>query len=122
MSKSPNDHQKVISFIKEYRPSPPPGTATLESQLLTKISQESSPYYYKNSWRVWLIFSALVASLGGIWAGHRWSQPSYELTENPNDLEAFMVETWQGTMGESSLYSDWSIVETSNTKYLVSTP
>lgn len=122
MSKSPNDHQKVVSFIKEYRPLPPPGTVTLESQLISKISQKSSDYHSSNNLRKWLMFTALITSGAAIVAGYRSFEPSYQLTENTAELETFMVETWQGTMKESSLYSDWAIIENPHRPYLVSSP
>ncbi len=122
MSKTPHDNQKVVSFIKQYRPLPPPGTATLETQLLTKIAQKSSHYHSRNIVRRWLIPSALVASLTAIWGGYRWLQPSYQFSDNSTNIELFLVESWQGTMEQSSLYSDWLLLQNPEREYLVSHP
>ncbi|HAC63968.1 MAG TPA: hypothetical protein DCF68_10625 [Cyanothece sp. UBA12306] len=122
MSKIPNDYHKVVSFIKQNRPLPPPESATLENQLFHKISRTSTTYNQKNSLKLWLLFGALTVSLATIWGGHRWFQPSYQITKKTRNLEAFMVEGWQGTMGESSLDSDWLPLDNSPQEYLVYTP
>lgn len=131
MSESPKDHQKVISFLKQYRPLPPAGNPSLESQLIHQVSRESQSNYRKAHLWIWLIPGAVIASLAAIGSHERWFQPAYQLgdRENSTELETFMVESWQETMGEMStetsyrtLYSDWLALENPEKQYVVSSP
>ncbi len=132
MSESPRDeHQNVISFLKQYRPLPPPENPSLEKQLIHQVSQESQDKRYKNRLWILLIPGAVVASLAAMGSNYRWFQPSYQWggRGNVTELETFMVESWQETLGEMPsthpyrpLYSEWLLLGSPEKKYLVSSP
>lgn len=128
MSQSPHDDRELISFLKQYRPLPPPGTQKIETQLLARVAREPFPHRQRVELR-WIIPITLAASLGSILAGSRWNQPSYQLTSNSAELETFMVNTWQGTTNESfaealssPVDSEWLLLGNLETQYVVSSP
>ncbi|MEA5509239.1 hypothetical protein VB715_05620 [Crocosphaera sp. UHCC 0190] len=133
MSQFPHDDRELISFLQRYRPLPPPPKATLEKQLFSRIVRESQSCQ-KTQLR-WLIPSAMLATLLGIWGGYNLLQPSpyQQFMKGSTELEAaeiedFMVNSWQQTISiteESSpqvIYSQWLSLGNLETQYLVSQP
>ena len=134
MSQFPKDDRELISFLQQYRPSPPPGDSTLETQIYLRISHESQ--HRKNSQLIWLIPSIITTSLLAIWGVYNLMKPSeYEqfVQQSQNlqtaEIEDFMINTWEGTINTSpwenpnqSVYYQWISLDNNGYQYLVSQP
>ncbi len=134
MSQFPKDDRELISFLQQYRPSPPPENSALEKQIYLRISHESQ--HHKTHQLRWLIPSLITASLLAVWGVYNLMKPSeYEQfvqesqTIETAEIEDFMINAWEETMNTSpwensnqSIYYQWISVDNQNHQYLVSTP
>lgn len=110
MNQFPHDHddQKLVAFLREHRPLPPPVKDGFEDQLRSKINllpQAQPPLSRRGLCLV--IPSAIAASLLLVWGAMRWLAPPPQFAQKASDeeLEAFLIDGWYGTMGETS-YTD----------------
>ncbi|GBF81273.1 hypothetical protein [Aphanothece sacrum] len=131
MSQSPHDNRKLVDFLKKYRPLPPPISPKLETQLFATLPRKSQTRPSLSRLWPWLIPGALVLGMTAIGSQSRWQEPSLQLgTGNDSEeLEAFMVSNWQGTIGEGyaevstpPVYGQWMLLENSATPSEVSHP
>jgi len=96
----PSDDDRLVEFLRQHRPAPPPAAPNLEIQILASIDAGSKlPVPHRRSRpRQWLATSALAASalivLGG-WVGWRtrW-QPDTTMAT----VDEFLTETWYGSV------------------------
>ena len=107
MNKFPNDHddQKLIAFLKKHRSLPPSADNKFEMELMNKINQlpqEKTQPSQRPS--LWIIPSAIAASLILLWGGINWLSPSPQTAQVATDeeLEEFLLNGWYGAMGETS--------------------
>ncbi|MDJ0509609.1 MAG: hypothetical protein QNJ64_10195 [Crocosphaera sp.] len=134
MSQFPKDDRELISFLQQYRPSPPPGDSSLEKQIYLKISRESQKS--KTDSIRWFISGTIVTTLLGIWGLSNIIKPSdyqkfvqqSQVTQTA-EIEDFMVNTWEDTMNTSSwetpnqsVYYQWISLDDLPNHYLVSHP
>jgi hypothetical protein len=110
MNQFPHDHddQKLIAFLQENHPLPPPVKDGFEDQLMEKINllPQAKPQLSRR--RLFLVIpSAIAASLLLVWGAMRWLSPPprFAQTVSDEELEAFLIDGWYGTMGETS-YTD----------------
>ena len=100
MRKFPPDDDKLVAFIREYRPMPPPSSVNLEQQLIGMVKK--TPICEQQSdKRRWLISGACMVSLLLFWVGWRWSAPQPQVAVTTEELETFLVESWQTTFVDS---------------------
>lgn len=138
----PEDDQKLLDFLRQYRPTPPSPPQSLENSLLAQISKlppsSSRPAYF-----FWFI-PVMIAFVGiGVWGLYRSLNPNSQmavinsapLTEkipqqdlesfssservSSSDLETFFIESWtstiEGTSNESeNLEVSWYALIDSN--------
>jgi hypothetical protein len=90
---SPED-DKVVNFLRRYRPSLPPRPIDEEEQLMQMIRGEKPV----NSLKLppllgWITGITALSVL--IVASYRWSDPHPQLSQiSDEELEAFLVESW----------------------------
>ena len=97
----PKDDRNLVAFLQQYRPIPPPASASTEAELMELIDREES----RNSLKIKPIIAiASSAIIGAIFSfvGYRSVTPSYTNAQ----LESFMVNSWDGTVGQTS-DNDW---------------
>ena len=105
-----DDDRDLVAFLKQHRPIPPPAPASSEQDLMATIALTESR---KKTWKIKpLITIASVAVAGAIvsWLGFdRSLRPTYTNAQ----LESFMVNSWDSTVGEtpSSSFEDWFVEE-----------
>ena len=100
MRKFPSDDDKLVAFIREYRPMPPPSSVNLEQRLIEMVNKTpicESPSYKRR----WLIPGACMVSVLLLWVGWRWSTPQPQIAATTEELETFLVESWQTTFVDS---------------------
>ena len=116
--KFPSDDDKLVAFIRTYRPVPPPGSVHLEQRLLATVSKTPISRQ-RHAKRQWFIPGACLASLLLVWVGWRWHSPQPQVAVNAEELETFFVENWQTTFVDSmspfqyvnnSNELDWSVL------------
>jgi hypothetical protein len=102
---------RLVQFLHQYRPCPPPETRGLEDQILAEI-QSLNPESLRGQRRrkVWLfgaIAASLILGIGGYagWSTQMASQPLSE--EEIASLDRFLQTTWEGTVSPSSQESVW---------------
>jgi hypothetical protein len=90
---SPED-DKVVNFLRRYRPSLPPRPIDEEEQLMQMIRGERSVTSPKlPSLLGWITGITALSAL--IFASYRWSDPHPQLSQiSDEQLEAFLVESW----------------------------
>lgn len=98
------DDQNLITFLKQHRPLPPVVNSNFEADLMLKINQ-SPQANSQTSYRhfLFLMYGA-IAGLVLVWGGMDWFSSKYQTAKITSDqeLEAFLLDGWYGTMGETS--------------------
>ena len=125
MNQFPNDDEKLVAFVRQNRPVPPPAAANFEEQLLEGIDRQPIPSQQPRHRVFWAIPSAVAAGLLLAWGGYRLLNPA----TNTAELEVFLVNSWNGAIGETSLTSqtespeaDWLLLSDLETDSLSSNP
>jgi hypothetical protein len=96
---SPED-DKVVNFLRQYRPSLPPPQTDREEQLMQMIRVEKQINSTKS-----LPLSGLITGIAAlsilIFGSYRWSHPQPHLSQiSDTELEAFLVESWDHSINE----------------------
>ena len=123
--------QKLVNFLKQYRPNVPEATPDFEQELLAAIDRDDAvarefnylgqPQFTRSSKRSgilcspkWAFPSAIAAGLLVFWSGYRVLVPAQLHADEAAHLEAFLVNNWEGVLndsrGENSLdrsQTDW---------------
>jgi hypothetical protein len=90
---SPED-EKVVNFLRRYRPSLPPRPIDQEEQLMQMIREEK-PVTWPKSLPLLGWITGITALSVLIVASYRWSDPHPQLGQiSDEQLEAFLVESW----------------------------
>jgi hypothetical protein len=90
---SPED-DKVVNFLRRYRPSLPPRPIDEEEQLMQMIREEK-PVHFPKSLPLLGFITGITALSVLIFASYRWSHPHPQLGQiSDEQLEAFLVESW----------------------------
>jgi hypothetical protein len=105
---SPED-DKVVNFLRRYRPSLPPRPIDQEEQLMQMIRGEK-PVTSPKSLPLLGLITGITALSALIFASYRWSHPHPQLGQiSDEELEAFLVESWNHSIAPpiaaSSVYS-----------------
>ncbi len=111
MKKNFYEEQKLVTFLKQYRPAPPATNIHIEEQLLAIVSQERLS---KSSNWLWVIPGAIATGLLLIYGSLIRDNFVLKIAKQTEDLEAFMVNSWQGSMDDNqelneiyNLETDW---------------
>jgi hypothetical protein len=111
----PQDEKKLVAFVRRYRPVPPPAAVGLERQVMSLVEREVLTCQKRLKLR-WLVPSIGAVSLLLAWGGYHWFAPAPQpqFATNSEELETFLVQSWQGTLGEptnafqpASVEADW---------------
>ena len=103
MIRFPQDDEKLVAFVRRHRPVPPPAAMGLEQQLMQRVEKEAIDCHKTAKIR-FLIPATCAAAL--IFAGgvHNWFAQQHQLQftvrSQDQELETFLRESWQGTVGE----------------------
>ncbi len=90
---SPED-DKVVNFLRRYRPSLPPRPIDQEEQLMQMIREEK-PVNSPKLLPLLGLITGITALSVLIVASYRWSDPHPQLSQiSDEELEAFLVESW----------------------------
>ncbi|TRU93215.1 MAG: hypothetical protein EWV76_00795 [Microcystis novacekii Mn_MB_F_20050700_S1] len=90
---SPED-DKVVNFLRRYRPSLPPRPIDEEEQLMQMIRGER-PVTSPKLLPLLGLITGITALSSLIFASYRWSHPHPQLGQiSDEELEAFLVESW----------------------------
>ena len=105
---SPED-DKVVNFLRRYRPSLPPRPIDEEEQLMQMIRGER-PVNSPKLLPLLGLITGITALSALIFASSRWSDPHPQLSQiSDEQLEAFLVDSWNHSIAPpiaaSSVYS-----------------
>ncbi|MBD1838092.1 hypothetical protein [Coleofasciculus sp. FACHB-501] len=119
MTQFPDDDKPLVEFLRQHRGHIPPSAPDLESQIMQAVA--SAPPQPQWRRQIWILPSALVASLLVTWAGYRVLVPNTASTASTNtaELEAFLATNWDSVVaGETPASSssqdaeaDWLLSE-----------
>jgi hypothetical protein len=123
MTHFPHDDEPLIQFLKQHRPIPPITASSVEKQLMQWVAKEPNLASDQRISLLWLILSA-IATVGLVtWLGWRGSHSSFGIAAQSEELESFVIESWNGSLEELSyapketkLENAWFILEESDTK------
>jgi hypothetical protein len=128
MTHLPDDDERLISFLKQYHPVPPPAKADLEMQLMELVTREPPPIKHSHQF-FWIISSAMAGSLVLAIGGYRFFTPTPKMAANPEELETFLVDNWNSSVEEiptiTPMYTaetNWLMLSEPETRYVVSHP
>ena len=102
MTQFPNNDEKLVTFLREHCPLPPPARADAEEQLMGLVEKQSILSQKSRQAFFWLVPSAIAACILLAWGSCRWLNPPPQIATNSDELEAFLVNNWEGVMGETS--------------------
>ena len=122
MSKFSNsDDEKLVAFLRQNCPFAPPEKTNLEEQLMEQI--EGEPLLPRPSLRFidsirktkLAVFTA--ASFLLAWSGYSFFTPSPRIAIYSNELDTFLVNSWNGALGDTSfvfqtetLEEEWQLI------------
>jgi hypothetical protein len=99
---SPED-EKVVNFLRQYRPQLSPSETDREKQLMLIIAQEAK-VRQKRQIPLFGVITSFTALFMLIFASYRWFNPHPQITNvSDEELEAFLVESWGNTIEEPIL-------------------
>jgi hypothetical protein len=108
----PSDDDRLIQFLHQNRPEPPPAPMELESQILATISSQAvcdslqSRYYQQQ--RLWLIPAFFAASLLIFaWNGYRMLTTPKFSTSEVATLETFLETNWNSVNNSQPVENEW---------------
>ena len=88
------EDEKVVNFLRRYRPSLPPRPIDEEKQLMQMIREEK-PVNFPKLLPLLGWITGITALSALIFASSRWSDPHPQLSQiSDEELEAFLVESW----------------------------
>ncbi|MGK7872592.1 MAG: hypothetical protein AB4426_04565 [Xenococcaceae cyanobacterium] len=130
MTKFPNEDEKLVAFLRQHRPVPPPAAANFEEQLMMELVQRQPiPSQGKRYPFLWAVFSAIAAGLLLTWGGYRLLNHSPQIAADTDELETFLVNNWNAAIGETSFESqtysseaDWLLLADPETDSVFSNP
>ena len=129
--KDSNSDEKLVNFLKQYRPNVPEAAPDFEQELLAAIDRNDAaaielnsrgePQFTRSSKRSgivgfpkWALPSAIAAGMLVFWSGYRVLVPAQFHADEAAHLEVFLVNNWEGVLndspGETSLdrpQTDW---------------
>ena len=123
---SPED-DKVVNFLRRYRPSLPPRPIDEEEQLMQMIRGER-PVTSPKLLPLLGLITGITALSSLIFASYRWSDPHPQLVQiSDEELEAFLVESWNHSIAPPiaapSVYSSpWMILNEPQLTYSTYNP
>ncbi|MGK7947123.1 MAG: hypothetical protein AB4058_21910 [Microcystaceae cyanobacterium] len=110
----PTDDDTFVAFLKTYQPSVPPASPQLESRLMAEIS--GHPRRKNQGFALLTLASAILAGLAIGGAVLQRNTLSPQIAISVDDLEHFLVEGWEQTLGHPL---DVSYAETTNEEWLL---
>lgn len=115
----PSDDESFVTFVKTYQPSVPPASSNLENQLMAEVKQCNNPKLHKISVLALGIVTITGLGLSGLF-GQRM-QLSPQATVSHEEIESFLVQGWEETVGDESELSsssypaeNWSLLSESS--------
>jgi hypothetical protein len=107
MNNLPPDDEKLVEFLRQYRPVPPPASPDAEERLLAAIDSEPQIWQSRYSFR-WAIPALVAAGVLFVWGGIRLFTPltlpqgqvadrNRDATDTA-DIEEFMFSSWNGAI------------------------
>ena len=102
MTQQPIDDQPLVTFLRQHCPAPPLPAPDLEERILAAVAK--APAHRSQYWhrRLWLVPPAIAAGVLIATAGHRLLMPPSPSPAEIANLEAFFVNSWDGTISDSS--------------------
>jgi hypothetical protein len=87
---TPNDDQKLVNFLKQNQPIPPPAAIDLDQQILNSVApRQRRP--------LWIVPAAIAATLVTTIFGYQAFQPTPQTAQN-TDIEEFIASSWSDSM------------------------
>jgi hypothetical protein len=97
-----SEDDKLVNFLRQYRPLPPTGKGDREEQLMLIIAREAK-VKPKRPLVLLGTITSLIALSTLIFAVYRWFNPHPQVANiSDEELEAFLVESWSNTVDEPS--------------------
>lgn len=115
--KDGNSDEKLVGFLKQYRPNSPEAAPDFEQKLLAAIDRNEAAARKRNylgdsqftgshkksgifGFPKWVFPSAIAAGLLVFWSGYRVLVTPQKADEAAH-LEAFLVNNWEGVLNDS---------------------
>lgn len=102
MTQQPTDGDRLVDFLRQHRPLPPPPDLDLEQQIMSAIA-EKPRFEERRSRRLVLIAPAIAALVLIAWVGKSLLMPPTPTAAELASLEAFLENTWNDEPSDTSL-------------------
>ncbi|MGB3691859.1 MAG: hypothetical protein WA865_22350 [Spirulinaceae cyanobacterium] len=109
MSKLPQDNDEpLVEFLRQNRPVPPPAPCDFEDKLMHLVEEKANTSSYCpssylppiNPRYYWAFPGIIAASLLFVWNSLRTLTPPQPAVVEVVELESFLVNSWNGVIGE----------------------
>lgn len=111
---NPNDDERLVEFLRQYRPDVPPAAPNLEAEIWQAIASSPQSSFQPRSLRVLPPFRKLATGIAAgfllAWGGVRLLTPATLI--DTASLETFMVNHWDGVVDETVEVSQSDNTET----------
>lgn len=105
MMQSPQDDEKLVAFVRRHRPVPPPAAMGLEQRLMLMVEKEAINCTKTAKMRCLIPFACAAAFIFAV-TTHNWfvqqQQLQFAVRSQEEELETFLIENWQGTVGHTT--------------------
>ena len=116
-----DDDRDLIKFLQQHRPIPSEANSHIESQLMKLIEEQPRKSSKNSSNLFWFVPGAIAMGIVFSWNNQRFLQYTPQFTREINNVELFLVDSWEETMDnsyisttpETEIYQLLSTVESS---------
>jgi hypothetical protein len=113
MTQLPPDDQALKQFLQQHRPPVPAASPELEEQIMQAVQDPAIKVQaqVRKPRRLWIVPSAIAASLLVAFGSYRWAKV-YQPTTDVENLAAFLENSWNGTLSNSTETETYLFLET----------
>ncbi|MEB3827115.1 hypothetical protein [Phormidium sp. CCY1219] len=106
MNEQSSDRDRLVAFLQQHRPEPPPPAGNLEARIMASTANSLPTPTTKPKPYLWLLPPALAAGLLLVWGSYKTLAPPPQTATELAQIEAFMENTWDNVL-EDAPEGEW---------------
>lgn len=110
-----SSEERLVQFLREHSPSPPPPKEDVEGALMAQIEAEAPPTkvtpFPQIRYQGLVFGSAIAASVLLLFTSVRILQPNSLSPQETAELETFLIENWEAVTTPAETETSWLMPE-----------